>query len=90
MPADWAGRRVEVVIDLGFGGDWPGFQAEGLVHDLDGRVIKGLEPGNRYVPVTARASGGEPVELLVEAAANPSVPISGGVRSPARRRADRR
>src|SRR5262249_44249279 len=33
VPADWAGRRVEAVFDLGFGeerpgfAEWPGFQA---------------------------------------------------------------
>ena len=37
VPAEWAGRRVEAVIDLGFVGDWPGNQAEALVHLPDGR-----------------------------------------------------
>ena len=36
VPAEWAGRRVEAVFDLGFVGDWPGNQAEALVH-LAGR-----------------------------------------------------
>src|SRR6185369_8178490 len=42
VPAEWAGRRVEVVLDLGFVGDWPGNQAEALVHDLAGRPLKGV------------------------------------------------
>src|SRR4051794_13895712 len=50
VPAEWAGRRVEAVFDLGFIGDWPGGQAEALVYDLDGRPIKGIEPQNQYVP----------------------------------------
>ena len=33
VPAEWAGCRVEAVFDLGFAGDWPGYQAEALVYD---------------------------------------------------------
>jgi alpha-mannosidase len=77
VPAEWAGRRVEAVFDLGFTGDWPGFQAEGLAHDLEGRPIKGIEPRNRYVPVANPSTGGERVGFLVEAASNPDV-LAGG------------
>src|SRR5690242_15998869 len=35
VPAAWAGRPVEALVDLGFGGH-PGFSAEGLVHRPDG------------------------------------------------------
>jgi alpha-mannosidase len=77
VPDIWADRRVEAVFDLGFSGDWPGFQAEGLVFDETGRPIKGLAPGNRYVPVGAPARGGESVRLYVEVAANPDV-LAGG------------
>ncbi len=77
VPREWAGSRVEAVIDLGFAGDWPGQQAEALVHDLDGRPVKGIEPSNTYVPVpgpgSAPCAGGEPVGYLVEAAANPDI-----------------
>jgi alpha-mannosidase len=73
VPADWAGRRVEAVIDPGFSGDGPGFQAEGLVYDGEGVPIKGIHPRNRHVPVAGSALGGEPVRLLLEAAANPAV-----------------
>ncbi|MEU9120884.1 glycoside hydrolase family 38 C-terminal domain-containing protein [Streptomyces sp. NPDC048506] len=73
VPADWAGRRVEVVIDPGFSGDGPGFQAEGLVYDHDGVPLKGIHPRNRHVPVGAPVHGGEQVRLLLEAAANPAV-----------------
>ena len=68
IPAAWAGRKVEAVLDLGFTGPWPGFQAEGLVYDAAGVPIKGIEPRNQYVPVT-----GDRVDLLVEAAANPDI-----------------
>ncbi|MFG2139681.1 alpha-mannosidase [Streptomyces sp. NPDC048650] len=73
VPGEWAGRRVEAVIDPGFSGDGPGFQAEGLVHDTDGVPLKGIHPRNRHVPVAAPARGGERVGLLLEAAANPAV-----------------
>ncbi|MEU9114042.1 glycoside hydrolase family 38 C-terminal domain-containing protein [Streptomyces sp. NPDC048483] len=73
VPAEWAGRRVEAVIDPGFSGDGPGFQAEGLVHDADGVPLKGIHPLNRHIPVAAPAQGGEQVRLLLEAAANPAV-----------------
>src|SRR5262249_51141410 len=51
-PADWAGRRVEAVFDLGFGEEWPGFQAEALAYTAAGVPIKGLHPRNRYLPVS--------------------------------------
>ncbi|MEV0319269.1 alpha-mannosidase [Streptomyces sp. NPDC050658] len=73
VPEGWRGRRVEVVVDPGFTGDGPGFQAEGLVYDAAGVPLKGVHPRNRYVPVAAPAQGGEPVSLLLEAAANPAV-----------------
>ncbi|MDT0455988.1 glycoside hydrolase family 38 C-terminal domain-containing protein [Streptomyces sp. DSM 41527] len=73
VPEEWAGRRVEAVIDPGFSGDGPGFQAEGLVYDAGGVPVKGIHPRNRHVPVGAPVSGGEQVRLLLEAAANPAV-----------------
>jgi alpha-mannosidase len=82
VPAEWAGRRVEAVFDLGFSGAGPGFQAEGLVHDLEGRPIKGIEPLNQYVPVGDAVGGGEQVGLLVEMAANPDILGGGFVPTP--------
>ncbi|MCX6465048.1 MAG: alpha-mannosidase, partial [Pseudonocardiales bacterium] len=38
------GTRPEVVVDLGFTDAQPGFQAEGLAYDPDGRVRNGIEP----------------------------------------------
>ncbi|MFJ5260295.1 alpha-mannosidase [Streptomyces sp. NPDC088387] len=73
VPADWAGRRVETVIDLGFVGDWPGNQAEALVHLPDGTPLKAVNPQNQYVPVACPAAGGETVAYLVEAASNPDI-----------------
>ncbi|MFI5776077.1 alpha-mannosidase [Nocardia sp. NPDC051570] len=73
VPAAWAGRIVEAVIDLGFDGRIPGFQCEGLVYTPDGTVIKGLSPRNDWVRIGSPAAGGEQVLLYVEAAANPVI-----------------
>ncbi|WP_339132217.1 glycoside hydrolase family 38 C-terminal domain-containing protein [Streptomyces sp. f51] len=73
VPGAWAGRPVEVVIDPGFTGDGPGFQAEGLLYDTAGVPLKGIHPRNRHLTVGAPASGGEEIALLLEAAANPAV-----------------
>ncbi|MFD3330245.1 alpha-mannosidase [Streptomyces sp. NPDC058701] len=71
VPAEWAGRTVEAVLDLGFDRMMPGFQCEGLVHRADGAEVKGLNPHNDWVRVADRAEGGERVEWYVEAASNP-------------------
>ena len=73
VPPEWAGARVEAVLDIGFSGEHPGFQAEGLVYDAQGVPLKGVHPRNRYVPVGSPVAGGEQVRLLLEAAANPAV-----------------
>ncbi|MGY5031320.1 alpha-mannosidase [Streptomyces sp. 900116325] len=73
VPEAWAGRHVEVVVDPGFSGQGPGFQAEGMLYDAEGVPLKGIHPHNRHLTVSASASGGEPVSLLLEAAANPAV-----------------
>ena len=70
VPAEWAGRRVEAVLDLGFDVAAPGFQCEGLVYRPDGSPVKAVNPRNAWALVTAAAEGGEPVELYVEAAAD--------------------
>jgi len=73
LPAGWPqdGTRVEVVVDLGFTGRQDGFQCEGLVYRPDGTVVKAVEPRNRAVRVPQEP--GAPVDLFVEAAANPDV-----------------
>ncbi|MFF6779454.1 glycoside hydrolase family 38 C-terminal domain-containing protein [Streptomyces sp. NPDC012510] len=73
VPAEWAGRRVEAVIDLGFVGDWPGNQAEALVHLADGTPLKAVNPLNHYVPIGNPVRGGETIDYLVEAASNPDI-----------------
>lgn len=73
VPAEWAGKRVEAVIDLGFVGGWPGNQAEALVHLTDGTPLKAVNPLNQYVPIARPAAGGERIDYLVEAASNPDI-----------------
>ena len=75
IPTDWAGRRIEAVIDLGFHDRAAGFQCEGLVVDLhdDGTFspLQGIHPRRTNYAVDAVAG---PVTLHVEAASNPMFP----------------
>jgi alpha-mannosidase len=70
-PADWASDETELVVDLGFTGELPGFQAEATAYRPDGSIVKAVEPFNAWVPVPR--SG--PFRLLLEAAANPLVQV---------------
>ncbi|MFC7942033.1 alpha-mannosidase [Microbacterium oxydans] len=71
VPAEWAGRRVEALIDLGFDVNMTGFQCEALAYRPDGTPIKSINPRNQWVPIAETAAGDEPVELYFEAASNP-------------------
>ncbi|MFQ6193450.1 alpha-mannosidase [Streptomyces sp. NPDC000405] len=73
VPDAWAGRTVEALLDLGFDENMTGFQCEGLVYRPDGSPVKGLNPRNQWVRIAERATGGEPVLLHIEAAANPVI-----------------
>ncbi|MFF4755743.1 alpha-mannosidase [Streptomyces sp. NPDC002514] len=77
VPAEWAGRTVEAVLDLGFTPRTPGFQCEGLVYRPDGTPVKGLHPRNAYIRVGAPVTGGEQVHWHIEAASNPDLDASG-------------
>src|SRR6201991_4768055 len=79
VPAGWAGRAVEAVVALGFTQARAGFSAEALVHRADGSVIKGLNPLNIWVRIADKAEGGEPIDMYVEAAANPLIEDNGVV-----------
>jgi len=72
IPADWAGQRVEAVVDLGFHDRAAGFQCEGLVVDLhdDGTFspLQGIHPRRTNYAVDAIPG---PLTLHVEAASNP-------------------
>ncbi|MET8824498.1 glycoside hydrolase family 38 C-terminal domain-containing protein [Streptomyces sp. NPDC004610] len=83
IPRRWAGRRVEALFDLGFDpARGPGGQAEGLVHDENGKPLQGLHPGHRTVLLHRSAAGDEPVRLLVEAAAHPPIAAATGHGTP--------
>ncbi len=72
VPAGWSdqpGTTAELVVDLGFGGGHAGFTAEGLAYAPDGTILKGIAPRNSYVPL----AGPGPVDLYLEAAANPDI-----------------
>ncbi|MFK4297881.1 alpha-mannosidase [Arthrobacter sp. GAS37] len=71
VPAEWAGRSVEAVVDLGFDINMAGFQCEALVYRADGTPVKSINPRNQWIPVTTAAGGDEAVELYLEAASNP-------------------
>ncbi|WP_065571334.1 alpha-mannosidase [Microbacterium oleivorans] len=71
VPASWRdapATRPEIVVDLGFDGSGPGFQAEALVFRPDGSIVKAIEPRNTAVPID-----GDEIDLWIEAAGNPSV-----------------
>jgi len=83
VPADWAGAKVEGVVDLGFDPSRTGFQCEALVYSADGKPVKALNPRSQWFPVPADAVGGEEVEYFIEAASNPVIqkdidPLTGG------------
>ncbi|WP_328680931.1 glycosyl hydrolase-related protein [Streptomyces sp. NBC_00322] len=73
VPAEWAGRTVEAILDLGFDENMPGFQCEGLVYRPDGTPVKGLNPRNQWVRIGSPVEGGEAVRLHIEAASNPVI-----------------
>jgi alpha-mannosidase len=73
VPSEWTADagEIELLVDLGFTGPRPGFQAEGLVYAPDGRIIKAVEPLNTYVSLGVGPGGA--IDLYIEAAANPDV-----------------
>ncbi|HAM25581.1 MAG TPA: alpha-mannosidase [Microbacteriaceae bacterium] len=73
VPKEWrgVGHTVEMLVDLGFSGGQAGFQAEGLVYEPTGAIVKAIEPFNAYVPIAPTADGA--IDLYVEAASNPDI-----------------
>ncbi|XAS64690.1 glycoside hydrolase family 38 C-terminal domain-containing protein [Micrococcaceae bacterium Sec5.8] len=75
VPDSWgtaADTSVEVIVDLGFSSDLPGFQCEGIAWRPDGTIIKAISPRNQYVPLKLLGSGMS-IDFYVEAAANPDL-----------------
>ncbi|GAA2971869.1 glycoside hydrolase family 38 C-terminal domain-containing protein [Microbacterium terrae] len=71
LRGDDAATRVELIVDLGFTHDRPGFQVEGLVFRPDGTTVKSVNPRSSHVPVAQTGDG--IVDLLIEGAANPNI-----------------
>jgi alpha-mannosidase len=75
VPESWGTgpeTTVEIVVDLGFKWELPGFQCEGIAWRPDGTIIKAISPRNQYIPLKLLGSG-IAVDFYVEAAANPDV-----------------
>ncbi|WP_426998341.1 alpha-mannosidase [Pseudarthrobacter sp. N5] len=75
VPDSWgttADTAVEILVDLGFTGEGPGFQCEGIAWRADGTIIKAISPRNQHVPLKLLGSG-MAVDFYVEAAANPDM-----------------
>ncbi|MFJ5955189.1 alpha-mannosidase [Paenarthrobacter sp. NPDC092416] len=75
VPEGWGtadGTAVEIIVDLGFSSDAPGFQCEGTAWRADASIIKAISPRNYHVPLKL-LGGGLSVDFYVEAAANPDV-----------------
>ncbi|GAB5077874.1 alpha-mannosidase [Arthrobacter sp. AD-310] len=75
VPESWGTEpdtTVEVVVDLGFTVQTPGFQCEGIAWRPDGTIIKAVSPRNQYIPLKL-LGGGMAVDFYVEAAANPDL-----------------
>lgn len=72
IPGEWQGKLIVAVIDFGYHGH-PGFGAEGLVY-FENQPIQGINPKHNEILLTRSARAGEPIEFLVEAAANPPPP----------------
>lgn len=75
VPESWGTEpdtTVEVVVDLGFTTEAPGFQCEGIAWRPDGTILKAISPRNQYIPLKL-LGGGMAVDFYVEAAANPDM-----------------
>lgn len=64
-------HALEVVIDLGWADHSVGFQSEALVYAPGGRIIKALNPKNRWVPLAGLVDSNGEFTFYLEAAANP-------------------
>lgn len=77
VPSEWrkrgklpAGASLELIVDLGFTHDRPGFQCEGLVFTAEGEVVSSLAPRRPQIELDPSTVN---VDLYIEAAANPDV-----------------
>jgi alpha-mannosidase len=76
VPEDWAGRTAELRVDFGTGVG-AGFQSEGLLYrTAGGGPLRGIHPFHQAVPLDLVADEDGSIDVLVEAAANPTVAMS--------------
>jgi len=71
---DGAGSSVPVQYpqwERDLGNHQPGFQAEGLVYDPTGKIIKAIEPFNRWIAI--QGTPGSKIDFYIEAASNANV-----------------
>ncbi|WP_394941827.1 alpha-mannosidase [Psychromicrobium sp. YIM B11713] len=69
-----SGHRLEIVAELGYSDEMPGFQCEGIAWHRDGSILKALSPRNKYLPVERLGIGADgAIDFYIEAAANPDV-----------------
>ncbi|HEY8294146.1 MAG TPA: alpha-mannosidase, partial [Micrococcaceae bacterium] len=76
VPPGWgeaACRSLEVLVDLGFAREQPGFQCEGLAWRPDGTIVKAVSPRNQQLPLDLLSAPAGVIDFYVEAAANPDV-----------------
>ncbi|PSM38973.1 alpha-mannosidase [Streptomyces dioscori] len=73
MPEGWGreGTTVQLLVDLGFSGLLPAFQAEGLVYRPDGSIVKGIEPFNHVIDIDPERT--TEIDFYIEAASNPNL-----------------
>lgn len=70
IPEAFDGQHVVARIDLGYRAQ-PGFGGEAILFD-GSRPVQGINPKHNTVELSPGATAGDPVHLLVEAAANPA------------------
>ncbi|WP_026553690.1 alpha-mannosidase [Arthrobacter sp. 35W] len=64
---------LEVLVELGYTPEAPGFQCEGLAWRTDGTIAKAVSPRNRQLPVELLGTVDGGLDFYVEAAGNPDV-----------------
>lgn len=75
VPAEWVGKSVVAVFDLGFQGH-TGFTCEALAW-RDGKPWRGVDPNHRWLPIESTE-----VDFYLEASAMPTAVVSGPAMAP--------
>src|SRR6202049_1450682 len=75
VPAEWVGKSVVAVFDLGFQGH-TGFTCEALAW-RDGKPWRGVDPNHRWLPIESTE-----VDFYLEASAIPTAVVAGPAAAP--------